>query len=71
MCKPFHDYLSLLREYTREFITFGGLILMCYVYSDFRSMTQDQAKTAAQTVEVLRSIDLRLSSIEITKLASE
>lgn len=45
-------------------MTFGGLALMCFVYSDFRAMAQDQTETAAQTVEVLRSIDLRLSSIE-------
>jgi len=34
MCKPFRDYLSLLRDYTREIITFGGICLMCFVYSD-------------------------------------
>ncbi len=64
MCKPFNDYLSLLREYTREVITFGGFCLMCFVYSDFRQIAQDQASTAAQTVELLRSVDLRLSKLE-------
>lgn len=64
MCKPFHDYLGLLREYTREVITFGGLCLMCFVYNDFRTMAQAQSATAAQTVEVLRAMDLRLSIIE-------
>ncbi len=64
MCKPFNEYLSLLREYTREFMTFGGLALMCFVYSDFRGMAQEQTETAAQTVEVLRAIDMRLTRIE-------
>ncbi len=64
MCKPFNEYLSLLREYTREVMTFSGLALMCFVYSDFRTMAQEQTETAAQTVEVLRAIDLRLGNIE-------
>ncbi len=64
MCKPFHDYLGLMREYTREIITFGGFTLMCFVYSDFRHIAQSQTTTAAQTVEILRSMDLRLSGLE-------
>lgn len=64
MCKPFREYLTLTREYTREIITFGGFILMCYVYSDFRQLARDQATTAAQTVEILRSMDTRLTVIE-------
>lgn len=64
MCKPFRDYLSLLRDYTREIITFGGICLMCFVYSDFKQIVQDQASTSAHTVEVLRSMDMRLSRIE-------
>ena len=64
MCKPFRDYLSIVRDYTRELITFGGFSLMCYVYSDFRQLAQDQSATAAQTVEVLRAMDTRLSHLE-------
>ena len=64
MCKPFRDYLSLLRDYTREIITFGGICLMCFVYSDLKQIVQDQASTSAHTVEVLRSMDMRLSRIE-------
>lgn len=66
MCKPFRDYLSLLRDYTREFVTFGGLSLMCFVYNDFRQLARDQSATSAQTVEVLRALDNRLSHLEIT-----
>ncbi len=64
MCKPFKEYLSLLREYTREIITFGGMCLVCFVYNDFKQLVQDQASTSAHTVDVLRSMDMRLSHIE-------
>lgn len=64
MCKPFRDYLTLAREYTREIITFGGFALVCFVYNDFRQLARDQATTAAQTVEILRAMDTRLSVIE-------
>lgn len=64
MCKPFKDYLTLTREYTREIITFSGFALVCFVYSDFRQLARDQATTAAQTVELLRAMDTRLSIIE-------
>lgn len=65
MCKPFRDYLTLTREYTREIITFGGFVLMCFVYSDFRQLAHDQSTTAAQTVEILRAMDGRLGVIEL------
>ena len=66
MCKPFRDYLSLVRDYTREIVTFGGLCLMCFVYGDFRRLAHDQSATAAQTVEVLRAMDTRLAHLELT-----
>ena len=37
---------------------------MCYVYADFRDLAQDQARTSAQTLEVLRAMDTRLSLLE-------
>lgn len=64
MCKPIRDYLNLTRDYTREIFTFGGVCLMCFVYGDFKQLAQTQASTAAQTVEVLRSMDSRLSLLE-------
>lgn len=69
MCKPFRDYLSVMRDYTREIITFGGLCLMCFVYSDFRQLAQDQAATAAGTLEVLRALDSRLCILEQNSLS--
>ena len=65
MCKPFRDYLNIVRDYTREIITFGGLCLMCFVYTDFRQLAKDQSVTAAQTVEVLRAMDTRLRNLEL------
>ncbi len=64
MCKPFREYLNLVREYTREIITFVGIALMCFVYNDFRRLAEEQSATAAHTVEVLRSMDARLQQLE-------
>lgn len=64
MCKPFKEYLNLVREYTREIITFVGIALMCFVYNDFRRLSEAQSATAAHTVDVLRSMDARLQALE-------
>lgn len=64
MCNPINEYLGLMRDYTREIVTFGGFCLMCYVYSDFKTLAKEQYSTSAQTVEVLRSVDSRLANIE-------
>lgn len=64
MCKPFREYLNLVREYTREIITFVGIGLMCFVYTDFRRLAEEQSATTAHTVEVLRSMDIRLQNLE-------
>ncbi len=64
MCKPFRDYLSLVRFYTREIVTFGGFVLACFVYLDFRELVREQSHTSAQTAEILRSMDARLSILE-------
>ncbi len=53
-----------MRDYTREIFTFGGFCLMCFVYGDFKALAREQSATAAQTVEVLRSLDTRLMNIE-------
>lgn len=64
MCKPLRDYMNLVREYTREIITFIGLGLMSYVYCDFKELAEAQASTSAHTVDVLRSMDARLQQLE-------
>ena len=64
MCKPIQDYLSIVREYTREIITFGGFVLVCFVYADFRTLAREQAAAAAETAEILRAMDARLAHLE-------
>lgn len=64
MCKKFREYMGTAREYTREFFTFGGILLMCFVYNDFRELVKEQSATAAKTAEILRTMDERLSHLE-------
>lgn len=64
MCKTAKDYLGVVREYTREVITFGGFGLALLVYSDFKAMVTDLAASNARTAEILRDIDVRLSNLE-------
>ncbi len=64
MCKPVKDYLSVLREYTREVITFGGFILCIFVYHDFRELAEKMAESTAQNNEILRAMDSRLKELE-------
>ena len=64
MCKTAKDYLGVVREYTREVITFGGFGLAVLVYSDFKAMVTDLAASNARTAEILRDIDVRLSNLE-------
>ena len=54
MCKTAKDYLGVVREYTREVITFGGFGLAVLVYSDFKTMVTDLAASNARTAEILR-----------------
>ncbi len=64
MCKPVKDYLNVLREYTREVITFGGFILCIFVYLDFRDLANQMAAATAQNNEILRGMDARLKDLE-------
>ncbi len=56
--------MGVVREYTREVITFGGFALALLVYSDFKNMVRDLAESNARTAEILRDIDVRLSHLE-------
>ncbi len=64
MCKPVKDWLGVLREYTKEVITFGGFILAIFVYLDFSELAHQMASHTAQTNEILRSMDSRITSLE-------
>ena len=68
MCKPIKDYLSIVREYTREIMTFGGFVLVCFVYADFRTLAREQA---AETAEILRAMDARLAHLEQATTATD
>lgn len=64
MCQPVKNWLSVLREYTRELITFGGFILCIFVYLDFRELSQSMAQQMAQTNEILRGMETRMQTLE-------
>ncbi len=64
MCKPVKDWLGVLREYTKEVITFGGFILAIFVYLDFRELAHQMAAQSAQTNEILRGMDIRIQALE-------
>lgn len=64
MCQPVKNYLGVIREYTREIITFGGLGLCILFYTDQQKMVNKQNETAARTVEVLSKLEVRVSNIE-------
>lgn len=56
MCQPVKNYLEVIREYTREFMTFGGFALAIFVYTDFKSFVGEMNQTNAETVRVLQEI---------------
>ncbi len=57
MCKPIKDWLGVLREYTKEVITFGGFILCIFVYRDFNEMNQKMLIHIGHTNEILRTLN--------------
>lgn len=64
MCEKTRATLNLIREYTREIFTFGGVILAVFVYMDFRETVKDMGEINRETAEVLRSVDMRLNQLE-------
>lgn len=49
MCKPLKEYLGVIRDYTREIVTFGGFVIAVFIYLDFREVVKEQATNAAHT----------------------
>ncbi len=47
MCKPLKEYLGVIRDYTREIVTFGGFVIAVFIYLDFREVVKEQATNAA------------------------
>lgn len=57
MCKPFKEYLGLLREYSREVITFGGIAAAVWIYTDFKAFLGEQSR-------ILAELSVRIEHIE-------
>lgn len=64
MCKPFREYMMLVREYTREIVTFGGLAMTCFLYHDFHDLMQAQTETSKQIAIELRELNVRVMELE-------
>ncbi len=64
MCKPIKDYLSLLRDYTREIITFGGIALFMWTWTDVRDFIANGNANNARMAEILRTIETRIQRLE-------
>ena len=64
MCKGFRDYMMVIREYTREIVTFGGLAMTCYLYTDFHELMQSQVDTNRQIATELRELNVRVMELE-------
>ncbi len=64
MCKPVKDWLNVLREYTKEVITFGGFVLCIFVYLDFKEMNQQMLVHIGHTNEILRTLSLDMNVLK-------
>lgn len=57
MCTKLKGYMSLVREYTREIFTYGGLVAAIWVYTDFKAFLSEQSR-------VLAELSVRIEHIE-------
>ena len=64
MCKPFREYMMLVREYTREIVTFGGLAMTCFLYHDLRGLMQAQTEASMEIARELRELNVRVMELE-------
>lgn len=64
MCKSFREYMMVVREYTREIVTFGGLAMTCYLYTDLHDLMQAQTDTSRQIATELRELNVRVMELE-------
>ena len=64
MCKSFREYMMVIREYTREIVTFGGLAMTCYLYTDLHDLMQAQTETSRQIATELRELNIRVMELE-------
>lgn len=64
MCDFVEKRLALIRKYKDVIAMFSGFLIAIPVYMDFRTVVKAQAETSSQTVEILRTMDTRLSILE-------
>lgn len=57
-------FLDLLETHKTLIVTFMGFGGCIYIYRDFSAYLQQNLVTQAQTVEILRNMDARLSKLE-------
>ena len=58
MCKPLTEYLGVIRDYTRENVTFGGFVIAVFIYLDFREVVavyKRQCRYTRESVEQARA----------------
>ena len=56
--------MMVVREYTREVVTFGGLAMTCYLYTDLHDLMQAQTDTSRQIATELRELNVRVMELE-------
>ena len=56
--------MMVIREYTREIVTFGGLAMTCYLYTDLHDLMQAQTETSRQIATELRELNIRVMELE-------
>lgn len=56
--------MMVVREYTREIVTFGGLAMTCYLYTDLHDLMQAQTDTSRQIATELRELNVRVMELE-------
>ena len=56
--------MMIIREYTREIVTFGGLAMTCYLYTDLHELMQAQTETSRQIALELRELNVRVLELE-------
>ena len=56
MCKPLKEYLGVIRDYTREIVTFGGFVIAVFIYLDFREVVKEVALSRVRGLKLPRPL---------------
>lgn len=60
MCRQVKGYLAVLREYTREIFTFGGIMATVWIYTDFKNFLSDQSRILSELAVRIEHIERQL-----------